>query len=295
MLKGHVFKRQIFGSQIFALFIDTFLNRRCGVCGNYGNAMKVTYSGSNVTVADGAVCIRGRFLEEDTSTTIAAGTTNSYCSLVIEIDLDKENTSSDFVQGAYKIVKGTNNYPYLTQTDIVKNNSGIYQYELARFKTTASGITDFQDRRTFLDFDSIYDQIETEYESVLQLLENEYENMKQENGVVLTSDIVKITGEVTLTKNSKGYYEGEIEEALPSNLTKNNTILLSVSTGTKEVSFAGIKHTGSLSNSNDEFQNGICEATTSIGSGYFTTNLISKGTGSSQTLLIDYEIVFLKI
>ena len=103
MLKGHVFKRQIFGNQIFALFIDTFLNGKCGVCGNYGNTMKVTYSGSNVTVADGAVCIRGRFLEEDTSTTIATGTTNSYCSLVIEIDLDKENTSSDLFKEPIKL------------------------------------------------------------------------------------------------------------------------------------------------------------------------------------------------
>ena len=50
----------------------------------------------------------------------------------------------------------------MTQTNIVKNVSGIYQYELARFKTGSSGITNFQDMRTFLDFDSIYAQIEKE-------------------------------------------------------------------------------------------------------------------------------------
>lgn len=30
MLKGHVFKKQRFGNEIFALFIDTFLNKNVG-------------------------------------------------------------------------------------------------------------------------------------------------------------------------------------------------------------------------------------------------------------------------
>ena len=185
MLKGHVFKRQIFGSQIFALFIDTFLNRRCGVCGNYGNAMKVTYSGSNVTVADGAVCIRGRFLEEDTGSTISAGTDTAYCKLVIEVNLDLQNTESQFNQASYKVVKSASGYPNLTQTNIVKNNAGIYQYELARFRTNASGITEFQDKRTFLDFDSIYDEMEAEYGEVLQQLKDQLESVKDQSDVLL--------------------------------------------------------------------------------------------------------------
>ena len=96
MLKGHVFSKQLFGNPIFALFINTFLNGRNGVSNNYKDAMQVTYSGSTVTVNSGAVCIQGRFLEEDTSTPIASGTNSAYCKLVIEIDLDKENTNSSF-------------------------------------------------------------------------------------------------------------------------------------------------------------------------------------------------------
>ena len=133
MLKGHVFSKQLFGNPIFALFINTFLNGRNGVSNNYKDAMQVTYSGSTVTVNSGAVCIQGRFLEEDTSTPIASGTNSAYCKLVIEIDLDKENTNSSFAQGAYKIVTATSGYPNLTQNNIVKNVSGVYQYELARF------------------------------------------------------------------------------------------------------------------------------------------------------------------
>lgn len=166
MLKGEVFGRQLFENQIFALFINTFLNGNNGVCDNYLNGMAVTYSGSNVTVDSGAVCIQGRFLEEDISTTLNAGTNNLFCKLIIEIDLDKINTDDSFNQAYYKIVSDSTGYPELTQTDIVGTNSGIYQYEFAKFRTTVSGITDFQDTRTFLDFDSIYEEIRKHIQAI---------------------------------------------------------------------------------------------------------------------------------
>lgn len=166
MLKGHVFSKQLFGNPIFALFINTFLNGANGISDNYKNGMALSYSGSNVTIQSGAVCIQGRFLEEDTASTISAGTDNAYCKLIVEIDLDKQNTEADFQQGAYKIIKGANSYPNLTQTNIVKNNTGVYQYELARFRTNANGISEFQDMRTFLDFDSIYSEIEKHIQDI---------------------------------------------------------------------------------------------------------------------------------
>ena len=185
MLKGHVFSKQLFGNPIFALFINTFLNGINGVSNNYKNGMAVTYSGSTVTVDSGAVCIQGRFLEEDTYTTLSAGTNTAYCKLVIEIDLDKENTESEFTQASYKIITSTSDYPNLTQTNIVKNVAGVYQYELARFRTSSSGISEFQDMRTFLDFTSIYEQITQEYQNVLEQLEEELEGVKDQSDVLL--------------------------------------------------------------------------------------------------------------
>ena len=185
MLKGHVFSKQLFGNPIFALFINTFLNGTDGVSNNYKNGMKPTASGSTITIDSGAVCIQGRFLEEDTYTSVPVGTESAYCKLVIEIDLDKENTDSEFAQGTYKIIKSTSSYPNLTQTNIVKNVSGIYQYELARFRTSASGITDFQDMRTFLDFDSIYEQIGEEYRKILTELEAELASVKDSSAYLL--------------------------------------------------------------------------------------------------------------
>ena len=207
MLKGHVFKEQIFGNQIFALFINTFLNGANGVSNNYKNGMNITYSGSTLTVQSGAVCIQGRFLEEDTSTDIAAGTDSAYCKLVIEIDLSKQNTEETFTQATYKIVKGTTGYPELTQTDIVNNNSGIYQYELARFKTSLNGISEFQDMRTYLDFASIYTYIETEVRGVIAELNEEIQAVKDNSAFVLNSDINTGTEPPTAETTGKYYFQ----------------------------------------------------------------------------------------
>ena len=204
MLKGHVFKEQVFGNQIFALFINTFLNGQNGVSNNYKNGMQITYSGNTLTVQSGAVCIQGRFLEEDTSTPISAGTDTSYCKLVIEIDLDKQNTEQQLLQATYKIVKSSSNYPNLTQNDIVKNNAGIYQYELARFKTSSSGISEFQDMRTFLDFESVYNTIKTEFESVLEELEEELAGVEDGSAFVLKSSILSGTEEPSNSQGSNG-------------------------------------------------------------------------------------------
>ena len=161
MLKGDVFAEQVFENQIFALFINTFLNGNDGVASDYKNAMALTYTGKVLNVASGAVCIQGRFLEESTSYQTTMTEVSKYHILAIEIDLDKTNTAQNFTQGYYKLLTGNSAYPSLTKNDIVKNVSGVYQYELCRFQTDSNGnITNFQDKRTFLDIDSIYDAIE---------------------------------------------------------------------------------------------------------------------------------------
>ena len=215
MLKGHVFAKQLFGNPIFALFINTFLNGQNGISNNYKNGMAVTYSGSTITVDSGAVCIQGRFLEEDTSTTLVVGNDTAFCKLVIEIDLDKQNTETDFLQGVYKIVKSASAYPSLTQTDIVKNNSGVYQYELARFKTTANGITEFADKRTFLDFESIYAQIKADCEAVMEQIRQELANVEDGSAYLLKSGGV-IDGEVQVSNS------GDITGNISANARNSN-------------------------------------------------------------------------
>ena len=215
MLKGYVFSKQLFENPIFALFINTFLNGQNGISNNYKNGMAVSYSGSNVTIASGAVCIQGRFLGEDTSTTLNAGTSNLYCKLVIEIDLDKQNTETELNQASYKIITSGTGYPNLTQTNIVKNNTGIYQYELARFRTTSNGITDFQDKRTFLDFETIYEQIQADYQVVLDKLEQELANVEDGSAYLLKTG-GKISGQVEISDT------GDISGDITANSRKYN-------------------------------------------------------------------------
>lgn len=218
MLKGHVFSKQIFGNPIFALFINTFLSGENGVSNNYKNGMKPTYSGSTVSIDSGAVCIQGRFLEEDTSTSVQAGTNSAYCKLVVEIDLDKQNTESEFNQASYKIITSSGSYPVLTQTNIVKNNSGIYQYELARFKTSENGITDFKDMRTYLDFDSIFDEIRTNYNAVLEELQQSLADVKDGSDYLLKSAGGTVEGEI----KANGGLSGELIPKMLLNENLNN-------------------------------------------------------------------------
>lgn len=174
MLKGDVFAEQVFENQIFALFINTFLDGNNGVASNYKNGMPISASGTDITIGTGAVCIQGRFLEENTGTTLSVSDTNQYHSLVIEIDLDKTNTATNFTQAYFKILTSASGYPSLTQNNIVKNVSGVYQYELARFKTDGSGnISELADRRTYLSIDSIYNAIRTATNELLAELNSD--------------------------------------------------------------------------------------------------------------------------
>lgn len=234
MLRGHVFSKQLFGNPIFALFINTFLNGKNGVSNNYKNAMAVTYSGNTVTVDTGAVCVQGRFLEEDTSTTISAGTDTAYCKLVVEIDLDKQNTETDFLQAYYNIVKSGTGYPSLTQTDIVKNNSGIYQYELARFRVNSSGITEFSDKRTFLDFESIYDEIEKHIQDI-----DDGSLWVQKSGDTMTGPLYANGGVI-----------GNVKGDLQGNVTGNVSGSSGSCTGNAVTSTSAGKCTRKFSNSN---------------------------------------------
>lgn len=204
MLRGHVFKKQVFGNQIFALFVNTFLDGQNGISDNYKNNMAITHNTDSISVDAGMACVQGRFLEEDSGYTVTTSTDNSFCKLVIEIDLDKENTDEQFVQGAYKIIKSASGYPELTQNNIVKNNSGIYQYELARFRTSSSGITEFQDTRTFLNL-SIFETI------VNKILENKF---------------VKVS--LYASNRKEDDFNGYVEVNYPDGFSKNNTVLLSM-------------------------------------------------------------------
>ena len=88
--------------------------------------------------------------------------------------MSQENTETEFNQGKFKIIKGTaTEYPTLQQDDIVNNATGIYQMEFARFIASGSGITGFTDKRTFIDFTTIFENINTQVQALIEELEEQ--------------------------------------------------------------------------------------------------------------------------
>lgn len=156
-LRGHVFNKQLFSSECFALFIDIFLGKNSGVI----RGCELLNTSNNITLEKGFFCVKGRFLEEQGYSIFEIEPVEQdtmFCKLVCEIDLSQVNTTSELKQAYYKIIKSTTDYPTLKQEDITVEGS-TYQFEFAQFKVTTNGIEDFQDKRTFLDFESFYSEI----------------------------------------------------------------------------------------------------------------------------------------
>ena len=202
MLKGHVFNLQTFTSEAFALFIDKFLNGRCGVA----KGCELSNTANSVTIADGFFVIRGRFLEVISGVTVSDITNNGFYSLVCEIDLSKTNTVDELNQAEIKTIYGSSDYPTLTQQDITANGT-IYQYEFARFKVESGSITNFVDRRTYVDFTSVYDQIEAESQTVLNEIQQALADVLDGSAYLLKSGGT-INGDLEVTGSIVGNVSG---------------------------------------------------------------------------------------
>ena len=174
MLKGHVFNLQTFTSEAFAITFDKTLQGRCGVL--QGCALSNT--SNSATIGAGYFVVKGRPLQVIGSETISNISTNGYYSLVCEIDLTKVNTEETLNQAEIKTIYNASAYPTLVQQDLF-NGGTKYQYEFARFRVASGSITDFTDRRTYLNFDTLYDI----FEDTLAGLENESDVLLKSGGV----------------------------------------------------------------------------------------------------------------
>ena len=215
MLKGHVFNLQTFTSEAFALFIDKFLNGISGVV----RGCELSNTSNTVTVADGYFVIKGRFLQVISGVTVSEMTNDGFYNLVCEIDLSKTNTVDELNQAQMKAIHNSSVYPTLTQQDIT-NTGTLYQYEFARFKIENGSITNFTDRRTFVDFASIYDQIENESQAVLKDIEEALASVLDGSAYLLKTGGV-IDGDLEVTGTIKGNINGNASTATNANYATN--------------------------------------------------------------------------
>lgn len=246
MLKAHVLGEQLFYSEAFRIFIDTFLGKQNGVLGNIGNACKLSNTTNSVTVYDGYFCIRGGFYQVEGSDTLNVSTSVAgYGILVCEVDLSKENTENELNQATLKVVTTTSSYPTLKQEDIV-GSKGIYQFEFARFKIATNGITEFNDTRTYLDFSSIYTKVNSELTEQLNLTQEQcntflgqlqelINNVTDGSAYLLKNNIAVIEGSWNLKGSTDGInYTGSMTEIVyPTGFTKDNCVALAIGRGIK--------------------------------------------------------------
>lgn len=192
MLIGYTFDEQLFTSEAFRKFQDTFLNKNSGVI----DGCSVSKTNTTVTVSDGWFVIKGALLREQGGTTLNVEQ-DGYYSLVCEIDLTKENTETSLLQATIKLIRGASTYPTLNQQDIT-NGGSVYQYEFARFRSSNSVISDFIDKRTYLNFQSIYTKINTDVQAIIDTLEGKIKNVEDGSAYLLKTG-GKINGNLEVT------------------------------------------------------------------------------------------------
>lgn len=268
-LKGHVFDKQLFSNQMYALFQDTFLDGESGILPNFkksGNneGMSVYSSGRQLFIRNGAACICGRFVEETDSvyeiTDIPEG--NNYCVLVIEIDLSKVNTTEQngFKQAYYRILSDANAYPTLTQQDITNTNlTGVFQFELARFQTTSSAITNLSTANVNkLDIDSVYHKFDSEIQAKL-------EELDEEIALIDGGTLGPIKDKMKVRRYGNG--EGILSYTLPNNWETDYNFIEFIYGKRSSITGANaitLKSTGLISAFYDNLNHVICDSTENI-------------------------------
>lgn len=168
MIKGQTYSNQLFENWAYRLTLDTLLNGNDGVLEQYGGKMQVTASNNNIVVASGLAVIQGGIIENTSDLTLIPQLqANEYYRVVVEIDMSQTNTTESFNQGSIKLISNSGGYPTLIKQDTIQG-TGKYQYELARFQTTSSAIQGLTDTRTYLNYNSLYQELQNAIDEIIQ-------------------------------------------------------------------------------------------------------------------------------
>lgn len=223
MIKGFRFTNQLSNAEVDSRIHQEFLNKNDGIF--YG--MELSNTNNSITIGEGLCEVAGRPIAVIDSEAVNISTNSLYCVLVLEIDLSKESTKDIFEQACFKILESSSNFTSVTQQDIniYNGTNKIYQFEFARFKTNGNGITDFQDTRSFLNFEGIYNQVNDKCESIINKIKEELIAVEDGSAYILKNNIAVVSANMTLVS---GYASAEL--SYPTGFNKNNCIVISVMT-----------------------------------------------------------------
>jgi hypothetical protein len=160
VVNGITFSEQLITSENFAHFMYTFLNHANGVT----KGCAISNANGKVYVQKGYFIVFGRMVqiigtEEIASPDVVSG--QLYCKVVFEVDLSKENTAEEFIQGVFKTLTSTASYPSVRQEDL-DDTGKVYQMPWCQYIKQAGAIKDFRDLREILDLNSIWSAISSQ-------------------------------------------------------------------------------------------------------------------------------------
>lgn len=139
-VRGITYSKQAVSSNDDSHIYKVLLNGKKGKT----KGCNMTFGTDNIFISEGRFFAANRLNEITSKETIPTPTVTetTYFRLVFEIDLSKTNTSINFLQGYFKLLSSTTDYPAVTQEDL-DNGGFVYQLPFARFTKTISGIGSF--------------------------------------------------------------------------------------------------------------------------------------------------------
>lgn len=156
MIRGITFSEQMFYSADFAHFQHFWLNGKSGIT----KGCSITNDGTKVTIGIGYFIVHGRLINVEVAEVVEAthGFASGYNRIVYEIDLSKENTITEFNQGAIKVLHSE----ALMQQDL-DDGGTVYQYPLCHFQWSGNVISDFVVDAAELDWENAFATLEANF------------------------------------------------------------------------------------------------------------------------------------
>lgn len=143
MIKGITFDAQQVTAANMGHFMNVFSGKQSGIT----QGCAVTSDSSNLYIAPGYLLLCGRQVQIVGTQTVPLQTVATgalYCKVVFQIDLSQSNTESTFLQGTIETLSSASGYPTVQQDDI-DNGGTIYQWPIAQYHVTVSGMDSFRD------------------------------------------------------------------------------------------------------------------------------------------------------
>lgn len=199
MIRGITFADQIITAQDDAHCRNIFLNSAAGVT----KGCEVSYSENQIGISEGYFVIYGRFVNVVGKETIAVEpleSGNIYCRLVFEIDLNETNTTEEFNQCKFKVIKDLADYPSVMQEDLDAEGK-VYQLSFAKFINTTSGISAFEREIANININQLWSDLASNYNAITSDFSEYYNSHKAEAEENITKGFMNYYSMITTMKN----------------------------------------------------------------------------------------------